>query len=232
MKQDSSKLSNRRRFLTGMGVVATTATLATAARAAENHNHDEHHGFTPARHPEDSWMGDMPGVHRAFIDSSTGPGGVGAVNFATNILSAHGQGYGGSDSDYGMIVCFRHDSSPFGFNNAMWEKYGELFSSRTGVYHSETNAPLTVNPLNLEQSPYGNRSNTTEKLANRGVHFAICNLSTGGMAGMLARSTGGSRDDIYQELISNSVANGRFVPAGVVAATRAQEYGYSLLYSA
>ena len=73
---------------------------------------------------------------------------------------------------------------------------------------------------------------TIDVMAARGVHFAICNLSTRGMAGMLARSTGGSRDDIYQELITNSIPNGHFVPAGVVAATRAQEYGYSLLYSA
>jgi intracellular sulfur oxidation DsrE/DsrF family protein len=68
-------------------------------------------------------------------------------------------------------------------------------------------------------------------MVNRGVHFAVCNLSTLGMAGMIARSTGGSSDDVYQELVDNAVPNSHFVAAGVLAATRAQEYGYSFMYA-
>ena len=153
------------------------------------------------------------------------------MNFANNMLLAHAQGYGGNDSDYGLIVCFRHDSSPFGFNDAMWQKYNALFMQRTGV-RNDHGSPVTVNPLNAANSPYGNRSNTVESMRDRGVHFAICNLSTRGMAGQLARSTGASSDDVYQELLDNQIPNGHIVPAGVMAATRAQEYGYSFLFSA
>jgi hypothetical protein len=49
------------------------------------------------------------------------------------------------------------------------------------------------------------------------------------MAGRIAMATGGSQDAILKELMANPVRNGRFVPAGVVAATHAQEYGYTLL---
>ena len=30
-----------------------------------------------------------------------------------------------------MIICFRHASTPFGYNNAMWKKYGEVFMRMT-----------------------------------------------------------------------------------------------------
>lgn len=231
MKNSDSGLPARRRFLTGMGLAATGAAVVSAT-GTTSHAQRNRSGFTPARHPEDNWMDQIAGNHRAFVDSSTGAGGVAAMNFASNIMSAHAAAYqGASEADYAMIVCFRHDSSPFGFNDAMWEKYGELFSGRTGHRDADTGAALNFNPLSVAGT-YGNRGNTVAAMSARGVHFAICNLSTMGMAGMLARSTGESRDAVYQELISNSIPNGRFVPAGVVAATRAQEYGYSLLYSA
>lgn len=220
--------SNRRRFLAGAGLVAAGAAAAANAQQA-NPFKDSKSGFTPARHVEDAWMDELGGVHRAFVDSSTGSGGIAAMNFASNILRAHAQGYGGSDDDYGMIVCFRHDSSPYGFNDAMWGKYHELFMGRTGVSNSD-GSPVTVNPLSPERL-YGNRTNTLENMSNRGVHFAICDLSTRAMAGMLAQPAGKTPDEVYEELVANAVPSSHFVPAGVMAATRAQEYGYSFLYA-
>ena len=220
--------SKRRDFLTNVGLAAAGVTVAAGASAASNSSTGSS-GFVPERHPEDSWMEELGGKHRAFVDSSHGPGGVAAVNFAANILRAHATGYGGSDEDYGMIVCFRHASAPYGFNSAMWKKYGEVFVGRTQVSNSD-GSPVTENPLEIEGT-YGNRSNTIENMVNRGVHFAICNLSTRGMAGMIARSTDGSSDDVYQELVDNAVPNSHFVAAGVLAATRAQEYGYSFMYA-
>lgn len=220
--------SKRRDFLTNVGLAAAGATVAAGASAASKSSTGGS-GFVPERHPEDSWMEELGGKHRAFVDSSTGPGGVAAVNFAANIMRGHAMGYGGSDEDYGMIVCFRHASAPYGFNSAMWEKYGDVFVGRTKVSNSNGD-PVTENPLEV-QGTYGNRSNTIENMVNRGVHFAVCNLSTLGMAGMIARSTGGSSDDVYQELVDNAVPNSHFVAAGVLAATRAQEYGYSFMYA-
>jgi len=214
---------NRRKFIAGAGLVAAGAAVSASAQEIGNS------GFTPARHAEDSWMDEMGGVHRAFVDSSTGPGGIAAMNFASNILLANAQGYGGSDEDYGLIVCFRHNSSPYGFNDAMWEKYSDVFMGRTGVSNSNGD-PVTVNPLSVERI-YGNRSNTIENMNDRGVRFAVCDLSTRGMAGMLARSTGRTSEEVYEELVSNAIPSSRFVPAGVMAATRAQEYGFSFLYA-
>lgn len=223
-----SQTENRRKFLAGAGALAAGAAVSSNAQEAGRYQNGASE-FVPQRHEEDAWMGELGSQHRAFIDSSTGPGGIAAMNFASNLLLAHGQGYGGSDDDYGLIVCFRHNSSPYGFNDAMWQKYGELFVGRTGVSNSN-GEPVTVNPLNVERV-YGNRSNTVENLSGRGIHFAVCNLSTQGMARMLASSTGSTAEAVYEELVNNAIPSSHFVPAGVMAATRSQEYGYSFLYA-
>ena len=61
-----------------------------------------------------------------------------------------------------------------------------------------------------------------------GVQFAVCNLSTHGIASMIAGATGGKADDIYKELAANLIAKARLVPAGIVAVNRAHERGYSI----
>ncbi len=218
----------RRRFLTGAGLAVAGASMAASTQASAQSGQNNSR-FIPERHAVDSWMEELGGKHRAFVDSSTGPGGVAAVNFAANILNSHAQGYGGQDEDYGMIVCFRHASAPYGFNDAMWEKYHEVFVGRTKV-SNESGEPVTVNPLTAART-YGNRNNTLANMSARGVHFAICNLSTRGMAGMIASSQNRTTDEVYEELVANAIPNGHFVPSGVIAATRAQEYGYSFMYA-
>jgi len=47
----------------------------------------------------------------------------------------------------------------------------------------------------------------------------------------VADETGGNGDEIYQEFLDAAVPNSRFIAAGVFGTTRAQEYGYSLLYA-
>jgi intracellular sulfur oxidation DsrE/DsrF family protein len=51
------------------------------------------------------------------------------------------------------------------------------------------------------------------------------------MSQSLARATGGNAEEIYNELLANNIPGSRFVPAGVVAAARSQEHGYSLIYA-
>ncbi len=229
MNRDSNDGNDRRNFLAGAGVIAAGASIAAASGTARAASAS---GFTPERHAEDGWMDAMGGKHRVFLDSSDGSGGIQAMNYANNMLRAHAMGYGGTDSDYAIVVCFRHDSSPFGFNDAMWEKYGRLFMGRTGVRVGETDEQVKVNPVTVANSPYGNRSNTVDALRNRGVRFAICNLSTLGMADQLSRSTGVPSDEVYQELVDNAIPDSHIVPAGIMAASRAQEYGFTFLYSA
>lgn len=237
MTDNASKIQARRRFLTGAGLVAASATLASAARAQQHDHaemHAEHHGYTPAVHPEDAWMDEIPGIHRVFLDSSTGNGGVTALNYANNLMFAHEESYaGGKETDYGIIICFRHGSTPFGYNDAMWEKYGDFLSGMTGFSdRANNNAPWRVNPLMIPGTNFASRGNTIQSLVERGnVSYAICNKATGSASQGIARSTGGNADEIFAELKANAIPYSRFVPAGVITATRSQEHGYSLLYA-
>ncbi|HAJ75359.1 MAG TPA: hypothetical protein DCM64_02780 [Gammaproteobacteria bacterium] len=229
MSNEADKIKARRRFLTGMGVVATTATLATSAQAQQSSS--GRRGFTPARHEEDSWMDAIPGSHRVFVDSSTKPGGVTAMNYANNLMVGHTTGYAGEESDNAIIVCFRHASTALGFNDAMWKKYSGSFNRGLGFNDPNTDGPFETNPLHMEVSRFVNRGNTIQSLIERGISYCICNKATQSLSAGLARGFDGSADEIYQELIQNNIDGSRFVATGVTAATRNQEYGYSLLYA-
>jgi hypothetical protein len=232
MGNNTQSNQGRRRFLTGVGLVgAAGASLGVSPSAAAQVSDARQHSFVPARHEEDSWLEAGNVGHRAFIDSSTTLGGTTALNYANNILTGHGEGYGGADSDYSLIVCFRHQSTPFGYGDSIWEKYGRLLSGFMGLTDSRTNEPFTRNPLNMDRADMANRGNTIDMMVARGVKFAICNKATRSISGVLARTGAGEADAIYQELAAASITASRFVPAGVLAATRSQEYGYSLLYA-
>lgn len=166
-------------------------------------------------------MDELPGSHRVFIDSATSPGGASALWYANNILSSHEESYGGKASDYAMIVCFRHMSTTFGFDDGIWAKYGGLFNRNADP------AP-TTNPMNTASGVNG--QNSIGNSAARGVQFAICSRATRRLAMMIAQSTGATVDEVFEELVAGGIPNSHFVPAGVVAATRAQEFGYSFMY--
>jgi intracellular sulfur oxidation DsrE/DsrF family protein len=61
-----------------------------------------------------------------------------------------------------------------------------------------------------------------------GVQFAICDLSTHAIAGLIARASGGTAEAVYKEITANLIDRARLVPAGIVAVNRAQERGYSI----
>lgn len=231
MSGTSKKIEGRRRFLTSMGVVATGASLAAASAQAAQSSTDTQR-FVPARHPGDAWL-EQPGVnHRAFIDSASTLGGATALHYANNILMVHAEAYEGSDSDYALVVCFRHQSTPFGYNDVIWAKYGEHLSAFMNLKDARNNGePFRQNPMSLNRPDLGNRGNTLDAMSARGVSFAICNRATLNISGFLARNTDGNAQAIYQELLANNIANSRFIPVGVLTVTRSQEYGYSLLYA-
>ena len=54
-------------------------------------------------------------------------------------------------------------------------------------------------------------------------------MATRGLAGSIAAETGTDAEAVYKELVANTIPNSRMVAAGVLAVTRAQEYGYALV---
>ena len=203
----------------GLGAAAAAiAGLATTTLRAQAPTG----GFRPSRHALDQWLDEIPSQHRVFVDSASAGAGSNALLYTLSLFETNQEAYDLDADDIAVVVCFRHRATPFGYTDAMWSKYGSTFSTLMGLTDPDTGGPLVSNP-----ALSGARG--VVALAALGTRFAVCARATRNVSGQIARSTGQSQEAVFAELTSNAVPNGRFVPAGVVAATRAQEYGYSLL---
>jgi hypothetical protein len=228
-KQSLSPLE-RRSFLTrlntGLASFAAMSGVAMAQSKAPNAARWE-----PARHEKDDWLDKIPGEHRIVFDTTSFDGLGDALAFANNFFRTNRVDYGLQDSDLAVVIIARHRSTPFGYNDAMWAKYGMTIAPRSGVEDPKTKLAPKVNLYNA--AGYGDlipgRGNTLDSLAKLGAQFAVCSVSTRGYAGAIAEAVGAKAGDIFAELTSNLVPNARMVPAGIVAVNRAQERGYSLV---
>jgi len=144
-------------------------------------------------------------------DTITEDGLRDALLFANNFMIVNRADYGLENKDLAVIVVVRHLSTAFGYNNEMWAKYG---ASMMGV---------------KEASKVNARAAAMDSLSKQGVQFAVCAMATRANAGSIARAVGGTTDAIFAELTANLVSNARMVPAGIVAVSRAQERGFSLV---
>jgi intracellular sulfur oxidation DsrE/DsrF family protein len=207
----------RRSFLTRLAAVASglAGLVVLPSRAAARSSTSSSRGPT---HPADAWLDDLQGQHKNIFDcTSIENGPVGWV-FARNFLTANtGPIYQLKDTDLNAIVCVRHQSSVFGFNDAMWTKYRLGESQKV----NEGGVPAMKNP----------QTNTANELAKRGVIVAVCGLATSRIARAVAADAGKSAADVEADLKANLVTpTARVVAAGVVVTNRAQEKGFTYTY--
>ena len=193
------------------GVIAAGTRRAEAQASATT--------FRPLFHDQDRWMDQIPGRHRVICDVSSPVGVVEALRFVSNIYEGNRAGYGVEQADLATIVILRHQATSFGYGNGLWAKYSAAYLEQSG-YKSSSGAQST----NPHLSP-----NALEGFIQRGVQFGVCATAT---RGIIRRITSSAEEGeaIFKEVQANLIPNSRLVPAGVVAVTRAQEYGYSVLH--
>lgn len=216
----------RRSLLSGFGAAVAALTIAPRAARAQAPA-----VFQPTRHSQDEWMNALPGKHRTVIDcAAVGAAGTG-VFYANNIFTANRNGYQLADSDVAVIVVLRHEATVFAYNDTIWGKYSAPLATMARITHPKTNEPPTVNPLTSPEfgSVMTSLGVTATALVKRGAHFAICDMATNRIAGVIASAVGSTAPVIYKELAANLLPNGHLVAAGVVAVNRAQEFGYTML---
>ena len=175
--------------------------------------------WQPVRHEQDDWLDTLPGKHRVAFDTWMAPNFGNAMLFVGNYFRANRDGYSVNEGDLAVVVCVHHQTAPFAFNDAMWAKYGKAFSKRMEWVDPKTQEPPATNIYARQVANF----------VKQGVHFAVCNMTTRAYTQIIANETHRSTDDVYKELTGNTFGNAHFVPAGVVAATRAQERGYSII---
>jgi intracellular sulfur oxidation DsrE/DsrF family protein len=218
---------DRRAWMSGVGAAAAGVALGTTrvdadAAVTPPQAAQPATPFQPARHAQDEWFDKLPGKHRVILDVTSAEGSTWGIAYATNIYNASRTGYQIENVDLAMVLCLRHSATSFAFNNAMWAKYGKQLAEGS-EYKDPTGAEPKANPRNTGERP------ALDGLIKRGAHFAVCGLATRRLAGMIA-GRGNDSEAVLKELSENTIANAHIMAAGVVAVTRAQEYGYSLLH--
>jgi hypothetical protein len=155
-------------------------------------------GWQPARHEADDWFDALPGKHRVIFDTWTPARFSEGLLFAGNIYRANRDGYGLSEKDLAVVICVRHNTAPFAFNDAMWTKYGKAFSKRMDWVDPKTQEPPTANVYTRQLSNY----------VKHGLQLAVCNLTTRALTQSIANEMKSTPDDIYKELTANTVVAG------------------------
>ena len=137
--------------------------------------------------------------------------------------------YGLKESDLAVVIVARHKATSFAYNDAIWAKYDKQISEQAEFTDPQTKEPPKINV-------YGAAGETAQAgkmdaLIKKGVQFAVCSMSTRGIAGRIAKANGLETDSVFKEIAANLIGNARMVPAGVLAVNRAQERGYSFIYA-
>jgi len=230
-ERKSGDTSARRWFLARLGIGAG---LLSATVAGPSATMAQIPGTTwrPARHEQDDWLEEIPGKHRYMFDTTMPEALNLALQFGNNYYTTNQQAYGLQDADIAVLFVVRHKSTSFGYNDAMWAKYGQYFLTQSGFSDPALDNPPKINVF-LSGKPtasFGNAGRLND-LLKRGLHLAVCATSSRNIAGAIARGTGGDADKIFEEMGANLVANARRVPAGITAVNRAQERGYSFVHA-
>jgi intracellular sulfur oxidation DsrE/DsrF family protein len=210
-------MSARRSFLARLGGVAaafglgSTTTFAQPAAAR----------WEAARHDKDDWLDQLPGKHRLVFDGLSPDGVREALRFTGNFFTGNKNGYGLDAADVAVVIVMRHRATQFVFTDVIWAKYGAALSESEKFVDPKTGQAPIVNVYRA----------SLETQTKRGVHIAACDLSTHRLASFIARKTEGNADAVYKELVGNAMPNVHFVPAGIVALSRAHERGYAVAHA-
>ena len=219
----------RRLFLArlgaGAGVVGASVISSTTAEAQGAADAP----WRPARHTQDDWYDKIPGVHRFIFDTSTAESMGWALQFATNYYTANQDVYGLKESDLAVVIVARHKATSFAYNDSIWAKYGKQISEQAEFLDPKTKEPPKINVY----GPAGEtqQAGKMDALIKKGVQFAVCSMSTRGIATRIAKANGLEVDNVVKEITSNLIGNSHMVPAGILAVNRAQERGYSFIYA-
>lgn len=235
MNPESLSSSERRSFLSRLNTgIVSFAAMAGIAMAQQTETPTPAAPWAPARHPKDDWLDKANAKHRVVFDTISMDGVTNAAAFVENFYRVNQTEYGIENADLAVVFVVRHAAAVFGFNNAIWAKYGATLAARAKITDPKNPdaPPPTANrylaaPTTGDAPARGGAQ--FEAIAKQGGIFGVCALSTRALAGGIARAAGKTQDEVFTEMSNNLVPNGRLVPAGVVAVTRAQERGYSLV---
>jgi hypothetical protein len=177
--------------------------------------------WQPAREATDDWLDQIPGKHRLVFDATSSEGVADAIRYTGNFFTANKNGYGLENSEVAVVIVLRHKATQFAFSDEVWAKYGKVLSSEDKFTDPKTGAVPTANFYKAG----------LEGHVKRGVHLAVCDLSTHRLKSAIAKAHDAKPEEIYKELTNTALGNSHFVAAGILAVNRAQERGYAVAHA-
>jgi intracellular sulfur oxidation DsrE/DsrF family protein len=215
VEMEDEILGKRRDFL-GLAAVAAVAGLGSALPATQ---------ATAATGPSTDftrWLDSIPGTHRQVYDMPELNNGMGLA-WSHVFLLTGAQGYGVPESDLGVVVILRYHALPLAFKDSVWAKYklGEVFK----IDDPETKAPAVRNPFWLKPGALPIPDAGLQKLIDRGVRVAACNMSITFYSGMVAQKAGLKHEDVMKEWLDGVQPGITVVPSGVLAINGAVSRG-------
>ena len=215
-----------RRSFFSRGLAACAAIAGIGGLAAQAQSLPQ---WKPIRHAEDDWL-NLPGKHRVVFDSATPDGfGLGLL-FCGNYYVVHQDAYNLKNNELAAVLVARHHATPFAFNDVIWGKYGTILGQLANFIDPKTKQAPASNLYNAaDYGALNNRGTTIDSLTKRGMRIAVCGMATRQLSDAMAASVGSNGGRVYAEVVANLVPNARLVPSGVIAVTRAQERGYSII---
>ena len=226
MTEEEQGAIARRKLIAALGTGAVLGATALPREASAKNAR-----WHPALEKDDDWM-ELPGRHRLVFDATSADGAAHALFFARNYIGVNKSAYGIEPSQLATIIILRHMATVFGYDDAIWAKYGTILSNMAKFTDPKTKEVPTRNLYDVKGYGPGlaNADATLSDLAGQGVHFAVCGAATQRLVGMVAAQTKGKAEELQQEFQSHLVPNGHMVAAGIVAVNRAQERGYAVSY--
>ena len=220
-------MTARRSFIARLGAAAAAFGLGSSAADAQSPPAAAPSAappdtrWQPAREAKDDWLDQIPGKHRLIFDAVSPEGASGAILFANNFFTANKNGYGLESSEVAVVIVLRHKATQFAFSDEVWAKYGKVLSGEDKFTDPKSGAVPTSNFYKAG----------LEGHIKRGVHLAVCDLSTNRLKSAIAKAHDAKPEEIYKELTTTALGNSHFVAAGILAVNRAQERGYAFAHA-
>jgi len=221
----------RRALIGGLGMVAAAGALAKPALAKPATGAAP---WSPTPEAADAWL-DKPGTrHRLAFDTTSAAAAESAMFYANTYYTANKSGYALPPEALGVVIVLRHLSTPFGFNDTIWAKYGAAIADMLKLEGEEAIRAAQMNPLlsvkpDAKKKPGDDEPVTLATLAAKGAQFAVCGVATKGMSEMMAKKSGTSASAVEADLKANLIPGATLAAAGIVAVNRAQEHGYAFV---
>ena len=219
-------MTARRSFLARLGAAAAAFGFGSSAASAQQIGASAAPASTaapwqPAREAKDDWLDQIPGKHRLIFDATSPEAVADAIRYTGNFFTANKNGYGLESSEVAVVIVLRHQATQFAFSDEVWAKYGKVLSGEDKFTDPKTGAVPTSNFYKAG----------LEGQIKRGVHLAVCDLSTNRLKSAIAKAHDAKPEAIYKELTSTALGNSHFVAAGILAVNRAQERGYAIAHT-